>query len=178
MESVTYKAIFRKVEVPAQQVTVRYVAGSGGRIEGTAVQTIQKGGSTAAVKAVANDGYTFTKWSDGRTEAVRTDSNVTESKTYTAEFKKATVQPEKVTLAKKSIQMGLKEKVSLKAKVLPLAASQKVTWKSSKKSVVSVSTKGVLTAKRTGKAVITAAASNGKTAKCTVTVKRRPEKSS
>ncbi len=99
-------------------------------------------------------------------------------KTYTAEFKKATVQPEKVTLAKKSIQMGLKEKVSLKAKVLPLAASQKVTWKSSKKSVVSVSTKGVLTAKRTGKAVITAAASNGKTAKCTVTVKRRPEKSS
>ncbi len=176
MESVTYKAIFRKVEVPAQQVTVSYVAGSGGRIEGTAVQTIQKGGSTAAVKAVANDGYTFTKWSDGRTEAVRTDSNVTESKTYTAEFKKATVQPEKVTLAKKSIQMGLKEKVSLKAKVLPLAASQKVTWKSSKKSVVSVSAKGVLTAKKTGKAVITAAASNGKTAKCTVTVKKAPRK--
>lgn len=72
--------------------------------------------------------------------------------------------------------MGQKEKVSLKAKVYPAGAEQKVVWKSSKKSVVSVSSKGVLTAKKTGKAVITATASNGVRAKCTVTVKKAPKK--
>ena len=82
----------------------------------------------------------------------------------------------KVILSNKTIRMGQKEKVSLKAKVYPAGAEQKVVWKSSKKSVVSVSSKGVLTAKKTGKAVITAAASNGIRAKCTVTVKKAPKK--
>lgn len=57
--------------------------------------------------------------------------------------------------------------VTLKASVT--GKSKKVTWKSSKSSVASVS-KGKITAKKAGKVTITAKA-NGKTAKCTITVK-------
>jgi len=46
-----------------------------------------------------------------------------------------------------------------------------VSWKSSKKRVVSVNSKGVLSPKKTGKAIVTGRAAGGKKAKCTVTVK-------
>lgn len=49
--------------------------------------------------------------------------------------------------------------------------SQKVTWKSSNTKVAAVNSSGKITAKKAGKATITAKA-NGKTAKCTVTVKK------
>lgn len=48
--------------------------------------------------------------------------------------------------------------------------STKVTWKSSNTKVATVSSAGKITAKKAGKATITAKA-NGKTAKCVVTVK-------
>ncbi len=72
--------------------------------------------------------------------------------------------------------MGVREKVQLSATVSPAGASRKVTWKSSKKSVVSVSKNGKLTAKKAGKALITAITENGKTAQCQVTVKKAPKK--
>ena len=40
------------------------------------------------VKAVANAGYSFVKWSDGLISTTRTDSNITVNKTLTAQFKK------------------------------------------------------------------------------------------
>lgn len=57
--------------------------------------------------------------------------------------------------------------VQLKATVT--GKSKKVTWSSSNKKIATVSSKGKVTAKKAGTAVITAKA-NGKTAKCTVTV--------
>ena len=71
--------------------------------------------------------------------------------------------------------MGLKEKVQLKATISPKTASQKVSWKSSKPKIVYVSSKGVIQAKKTGKATITAYTSNGKKKSCTVTVKKAPK---
>ncbi len=83
-------------------MTVTYEAGEGGRIEGEAEQTIEKGSATTEVTAVADEGYEFTQWSDGKKEATRSDSNVTKDVQYTAEFvkKDEPVNPpeEKVTV--------------------------------------------------------------------------------
>lgn len=85
-------------------------------------------------------------------------------------------EPKKVSLNVKSkITLGLKEKVQLKASVAPKGASQKLTWISSKPKVVHVSSKGMITAKKAGKAVVTASATNGKKKSCTVTVKKAPK---
>lgn len=87
------------------------------------------------------------------------------------------VMAESVKLnVKPSIKIGKKEKVRLKASVYPENASQTVTWKSSKTSVVSVSQSGRITAKRIGKAVITATAENGKNISVKVTVRKAPKK--
>jgi len=90
----TYTATFEAL--PAEKVTLTYIAGSGGTISGTTTQTIDKGASGTAVTAVPNTGYKFVKWSDGKTTATRTDTNVQASATYTATFE--ILAAEKVTL--------------------------------------------------------------------------------
>lgn len=77
--------------------------------------------------------------------------------------------------AGKTLKIGKGESYTLKASVKPSKASQKVSWKSSKKSVVSVKN-GKMKGLKTGKAVISAKTPNGKIAKCTVTVKNAPKK--
>ncbi len=74
-----------------QLVTVTYEASEGGTIEGQAVQTIVKGEDAQTVTAAADDGYTFTGWSDGVQEASRTDKAVQESMKVTALFEKESV---------------------------------------------------------------------------------------
>ena len=81
-----------------------------------------------------------------------------------------------VKINKRKITIGLKEKVTLKATVYPKGASQKVTWSSSKKSVVKVNSKGQVEGKKTGKATITVKTANKKSYKCTVTVRKAPSK--
>ena len=79
--------------LPANKVVLTYIAGPGGTITGVATQTIDKGASGTAVTATPNAGYTFEKWSDGKTTATRTDTNVQASATYTATFKSTNVVP-------------------------------------------------------------------------------------
>lgn len=86
------------------------------------------------------------------------------------------IRVSKVTMNKKSLTLGVKETYSLTATVKPgNAANRKVTWKSDKPKTVGVSKTGKVTAKKTGKATVTAKA-DGKTAKCTITVKAAPKK--
>ncbi len=81
-----------------------------------------------------------------------------------------------VSLNKTKLTLGAKEKFTLKATVKPSnATSKKVSWKSSNKKVATVSSKGVVTTKKTGKVTITAKA-DGKSKKCTITVKKAPNK--
>ncbi|WP_373212707.1 Ig domain-containing protein [Ruminococcus sp. 5_1_39BFAA] len=75
-----------------------------------------------------------------------------------------------VKLSKSKVSITVGNSTTLTAKVT--GKNKKVTWKSSKPSVASVSSKGKVTGKKAGTAVITAKA-NGKTAKCTVTVKKK-----
>ena len=66
--------------------SLTYTAGDGGRIKGTATQNVADGQSSIEVEAVPNEGYKFVKWSDGNTNAKRTESNVTANMSVTAEF--------------------------------------------------------------------------------------------
>jgi hypothetical protein len=79
--------------VTTPNYTVSYTAGKGGKITGKTTQTVKKGKSATSVTAVANSGYTFVKWSDGKTSATRTDANITSNLTATATFKKDTTSP-------------------------------------------------------------------------------------
>lgn len=70
--------------------------------------------------------------------------------------------------AKRTLKKG--KKITLKATVKPSNSTDKITWKSSKTKVATVSKKGVVKAKKKGKTVITAIAGKKK-AKVTITVK-------
>lgn len=86
----------------------------------------------------------------------------------------AAKKPKKITLnaSKKTLTAGQKFTLKVK-KVKPAKANKKVTWKSSKKSVATVSSKGVVKAKKAGKATITATSKKNKKVKatCKITVK-------
>lgn len=73
----------------------------------------------------------------------------------------------KTAISKTKLTMVVKDKYTLKV----TGTSKKVKWSSSKKSVAAVSGKGRITAKKAGKAVITAKV-NGKKYRCKVTVKK------
>ena len=94
---------------------------------------------------------------------------------------KVTVKPKKIavksiTLSQKKATLGVKEKLALKAAIKPSnATDRKVKWTTSKSSVATVTSKGVVTAKKKGTAKITATA-DGKKAVCTIIVKAAPKK--
>ena len=76
-----------------------------------------------------------------------------------------------VKLNRSALSLEVGETGKLSATVLPASATDKsITWSSSKTDVASVSSNGTVTAKKAGTAVITATATNGKSASCTVTV--------
>ena len=147
-----------------------------GKLEGA---TISWKSSNTAV--IANNGTVTLPKKDTKVTLTATfaygKATGTKTCTVTVKAAPAVTQPTKVTLnVKSSITLGKKEKVTLKATVSPKKASQKVTWKSSKPKIVYVSSKGVITAKGTGTAKITATASNGKKAAVTIKVKNAPKK--
>ncbi len=83
--------------------------------------------------------------------------------------------PKSVKLSSKTKTLGVGEEFTLKATLSSSKSASKLTWKSSKASVVSVDAEGNLTAHKTGKATITVTTFNKKKATCTVTVKAAPE---
>lgn len=81
---------------------------------------------------------------------------------------------ENITLNKTSVTLKVGKTISLKAAVSPsYATNQDVTWVSSNKSVATVSSDGVITAKKEGKVEITVTTKEGKkTAICVVTISK------
>jgi hypothetical protein len=82
--STAHVAFFRVWAVGTPTLT--YLAGANGTATGKLFQPVLSGGSGTAVTAVPNSGYHFVNWSDGGTTATRTDTNVTVSRTLTANF--------------------------------------------------------------------------------------------
>jgi len=89
----TYTASFKAVAPQTYYIT--YVAGPGGSVTNAGKNSVPSGGSISST-ATANAGFVFDKWSDGKTTATRTDSNVNADATYTASFK--AVAPQTYTL--------------------------------------------------------------------------------
>jgi hypothetical protein len=63
-----------------------YLAGPNGSISGTTPQTVVNGGNGTSVTAVPDTEYNFVNWNDGLTDNPRTELNVTNSLTATANF--------------------------------------------------------------------------------------------
>lgn len=79
-------------------------------------------------------------------------------------------KPQSVTLTETALTLTAGQSQSLTATVLPADAFQNVTWTTSNKAVATVTTSGVVTARKAGKAKITVKTANGKKATVTVTV--------
>ncbi len=74
-------------EMPAPVVySLNYTAEEGGFIVGNAEQKVEEGCDGTEVKAVAAEGYRFTGWSDGSTQATRKDTQISADKTLSAKF--------------------------------------------------------------------------------------------
>lgn len=79
-------------------------------------------------------------------------------------------KPGSVSIVPETIVLNKKGTAKLKAKLPKNTASNKLTWKSSKKKVVKVDASGKITALKTGTAKITVTTYNKKKATCTVKV--------
>lgn len=91
---IAVNAIFRK-----RQYSVMYTVDGNGYLQGVAEQRIEHGKSAETVTAIPNDSFEFVRWSDGVTDASRTDSNVQADITVSAIFckKQNTVKQYNVT---------------------------------------------------------------------------------
>ena len=91
-------------------------------------------------------------------------------KTATCKVTVKKIEVTKVALSKTSVVLAAGKNVALKATIAPSNATDKyVTWSTSNSKIATVKA-GVVTAKKSGTAIITATASNGKKATCKIVV--------
>lgn len=151
--------------------------------------TITVYNSTGNVLDVEGKPYTVTatnsswKYSDALGAYVFDDGPIklnTGDYTYAIKFSSDTqylfqidqeVEAAKISQTKATITAGFTTKLSV-------TGAKVKSWSSSKKTIATVDSKGKVTGKKAGKATITAKLDNGKTVKCTVTVKANKYSSS
>ena len=131
--------------------------------------------SNKKVVTVTNKGKITGKKVGKATITVTTDKGAKASitvyvKAKKVATKKVTVKNAKTDRVVKKVTLKKGKKLTLKVVTNPITTPDKVTFKSSKKSVVTVTNKGVITAKKKGKATITVK-SGKKTVKVQITVK-------
>ena len=85
----------------------------------------------------------------------------------------ALIEPTSISFANENENIFIGMTKKLEATITPEKSTNKsITWTSSNTAVATVSSKGIITAKSVGTTVITAKTYNGKSAKCTITVKQ------
>ena len=127
--------------------------------------------SNKKVATVSKSGYVTGK-KKGTVKITATSKKNKRAK-KTIKIKVTNLKAKSVTMSKKSAILFPNDKTTLKATVKGSAGfyNQGVTWKSSNTSVATVNSKGSVTAKKAGKATITATEKGGsKKATCAVTV--------
>ena len=93
------------------------------------------------------------------------------SKSVTVKVQKAKVISSKITGVPGSITLKVKKSYRLSPVIVPITTKDKITYKTANKKIATVSSKGVIKAKKAGKTTITVKAGK-KTKKVTVTVKK------
>ncbi len=124
--------------------------------------------SNNKVAAVNSKGIVSTK-KKGTVTIKAINKNGKEVTEYRITVKKAPTKITKVTPAKKTLKKG--KSCKLKVTLPKGSASNKITFTSSKRKVATVSSKGVVKAKKKGTTVITVKTFNKKTKKVKITVK-------
>ena len=92
------------------------------------------------------------------------------TKKITVKVQKNAVTTKKLTGIKNKITLKKGKSITLKPERNPITSTSKIVYRSSKKTVASVNSKGKVTAKKKGKATITITSGKA-TVKCKVTVK-------
>lgn len=129
-------------------------------------KTLTVSGTTEAVQWSSDNTSVATVNSAGKVTAKKTGkATITATIGSTTLTCSVTVKKPAISVKSFSITAGQKKTLKVTGKV------GKVTWKTSKKSVATVSSKGVVTAKKAGKATITASVDGCKLT-CSVTVKK------
>lgn len=141
-----------------EKVTISFLSGKATKFESSdsSIATVTAEGVVTAQKV----GSTTIKVTDGF--GVVKDINITVKKAPTSKTFKASV-------SKKTLKVG--KKLMLKPKFSAGYYSNSIKFTSSKKNIATVSSKGVVTAKKKGKVVITLKTFNGKVVKVRITVK-------
>ncbi len=130
--------------------------------------------SNKAIATVNSKGLVTAK-KKGKATITVTTKDGNKKATCTVTVTKKVIKVTGVKLNKKAVTKTVGETEQLKATVLPANATNKaVTWSSSNKAIATVNSKGLVTAKKKGKATITVTTKDGnKKATCTVTVKAK-----
>ena len=127
--------------------------------------------NNTSVATVSSSGL-VTAISSGSATITATSSDGSKKATCTVAVKASTVSVTGVSINPSSLTLQVGKTATLSVEVAPSNASNKsVTWSSGNTSVASVSSDGVVTAKKVGTTTITVkTADGGKTATCSVTV--------
>lgn len=140
----------------------------------TAKATLSPENCTDSLKWVSSNKSVATVSKTGKITAKAKGTAVITAKTGSGIKKSITVTvlkaPKKVSFAKKELSIKQGDSIAL-APVFPKGSTGSITYKSSNKSAVSVNKKGVVKAKKSGSATITATTYNGKTASIIIKVK-------
>ena len=145
--------------------------------------TLEKGDSIASVKSSSTKKLTVSKTSAGITlkatkkgtsgkvkVTIKTAGGA--SKVLTVKLQKGTVAAKKIIGVPSKATLKVKKKLTLKPVVSPVSYQTTVKYTTSNKKVATVSKKGVITARKAGKATITVTC--GKIKKtCKITVKKK-----
>ena len=139
-----------------------------GLANGDSVQSY-KSSNTKIFKVNGNGKITAKKKAGRATLTITLKSGLSRNVTVTVQ--KGTVKTAKVSGVAKKITLNKGKKYTLKPVITPFTSQEKVTYTSSNKKVATVTSRGVITAKKAGKATITVK-SGKKTVKIRVTVKK------
>lgn len=92
-------------------------------------------------------------------------------RSFKVTVQKAKIRTAKITEVPQSLSLKKGKSITLTPVISPVTSQEKVVYSSSDKKIATVSSKGVITAKKKGKAVITIK-SGTITKKCKITVKQ------